>query len=66
MTYSFELNEVDPAEIGKSVGEMAKDFMLEDIEDIMTIRACEKAEAEYEANPVTYNLDEVEKMLEIA
>lgn len=72
MIYSFELNEVDTkfvetyaAETGEPVGEMAKDVLLEHIEDIMALRAAKKAKAEFEADPVTYSLEEVAAMLEI-
>lgn len=67
MIYSFELDERDTKfveayadETGESVGEMAKRFMLDGIEDIMDLRAADKAWAEYLADPVTYTLDEVE------
>ena len=65
-TYSFELDEVDrkfaeayAEETEQSVGEMAKRFMLEHIEDIMDAREADKALAEYLANPVSYKLNEV-------
>lgn len=67
MIYSFELDDVDTKfaeayaeETGETVGEMAKRFMLDGIEDIMDARAADIAWAEYQANPVTYTLDEVE------
>ncbi|MBQ7150652.1 MAG: hypothetical protein IJR94_00175 [Synergistaceae bacterium] len=70
MTYTFELNEVDQkfaetyaAEIGKTVGELAKESMLEHIEDVMDLRLYEQAKAEYEADPVTYSFDEIKKNL---
>lgn len=73
MIYSFELNDVDTKfaeayaeETGESVGEMAKRFMLDGIEDVMDLRAAKIAKAAYEADPVTYTLDEVEQMLVIA
>ena len=73
MIYSFELDDVDTKfaeayaeETGESVGEMAKRFMLDGIEDIMDLRAAKIAKAEYEADPTTYSIDEVEKMLELA
>ena len=66
-TYTFELDEADKKfaeayaeEIGESIGEMAKSFMLDSIEDIMDARAADKAWAEYQADPVTYTLDEIE------
>ncbi len=73
MIYSFELNDVDTKfaeayaeETGESVGDMAKRFMLDGIEDVMDLRAAKIAKAAYEADPVTYTLDEVEQMLGIA
>lgn len=73
MIYSFELDDVDTKfaeayaeETGESVGEMAKRFMLDGIEDVMDLRAAKIAKAAYEADPVTYTLDEVEQMLGIA
>ena len=72
-TYSFELDETDKnfleayaEETGESVGEMAKRLALDAVEDIMDLRAAKIAKAEYEANPVTYSIDEVEKMLDLA
>lgn len=66
-TYTFELDEADKKfaeayaeEIGESIGEMAKNFMLDSIEDIMDARAADEAWAEYQADPVTYTLDEIE------
>ncbi len=66
-TYTFEVDERDrnfleayAEETGESVGEMAKNVLLEHVEDVMDLRAAEKAWAEYEADPVTYTLDEVE------
>lgn len=72
-TYTFELDDVDAKfaeayaeETGESVGEMAKRFMLDGVEDVMDLRAAKIAKAEYEADPVTYSIDEVEKMLGLA
>lgn len=72
-TYSFELDETDKKfleayaeETGESVGEMAKNALLEHVEDVMDLRAAKIAKAEYEADPVTYSIDEVEKMLDLA
>ena len=72
-TYTFELNEADRKfaeayveEIGLTLGEFAKETMLEAIEDIMDARAADKAWAEYEADPVTYTHEEVGKMLGLA
>lgn len=65
-TYSFELDETDKnfleayaEETGESIGEMAKRFMLEHVEDVMDAREADKALAEYLANPVSYRLNEV-------
>ena len=65
-TYSFELDETDKKfleayaeETCESVGEMAKRFMLEHVEDVMDAREADKALAEYLANPVSYRLNEV-------
>ena len=66
--YTFELDERDrnfleayASETGETVGEMAKNAVLEYVEDIMDLRAAKIAKAEYEADPVTYSIDEVEK-----
>ena len=73
MIYSFEVNDIDTKfleayaeETGQTVGEMAKNAVLEYVEDVMDLRAAKIAKAEYEADPVTYSIDEVEKMLELA
>ena len=73
MIYSFELDDVDTKfaeayaeETGESVGDMAKRFMLDGIEDVMDLRAAKIAKAEYEANPVTYTHEEVGRMLGLA
>ena len=65
-TYTFELDETDKKfleayaeETGESIGEMAKRFALEYVQDIMDARAADKALAEYLANPVSYRLNEV-------
>ncbi|MBQ6972006.1 MAG: hypothetical protein IJQ58_00495 [Synergistaceae bacterium] len=71
-TYTFELDDADmkfaeayAEETGESVGEMAKSALLEHIEDIMDLRAAKIAKAEYEANPVSYSMDEAAVLLEI-
>ena len=73
MIYSFEVNDVDTKfleayaeETGQTVGEMAKNAVLEYVEDIMDLRAAKIAKAEYEADPVTYTHEEVGKMLGLA
>lgn len=65
-TYSFELNEVDAKfaeayaeEVGISVGELAKRFLLQAIRDIMDVRAADKALAKYLLKPVPYRFNEV-------
>lgn len=70
MIFSFELNDVDTKfaqayaeETGESIGEMAKNALLEHIEDIMDLRVAKIAKAEYEADPVTYTHEEVGRML---
>ncbi|MBQ3653105.1 MAG: hypothetical protein II954_01660 [Synergistaceae bacterium] len=69
-TYSFELDERDKKfleayakETGESVGEMAKNVLLEHVEDIMDLRVAEQAHAEYLADPVTYSHEEVGRRL---
>ena len=69
-TYTFELDETDKnfleayaKETGESVGEMAKNVLLEHVEDVMDLRAAEKAYAEYLADPVTYSHEEVGRRL---
>ena len=70
MTYSFELDkesekfaEAYASETGEDVGELAKKVLLEHIEDIMDLRLYEQSKAEYDADPDTYSLDEIEKEL---
>lgn len=70
MIFSFELNDADTKfaqayaeETGESIGEMAKRFMLDGIEDIMDARAADIAWKEYLADPVTYSFEEVGVML---
>lgn len=48
---------------GVSVSQFMRDCALERIEDEIDIEAYKRAKAEYEANPVSYSLDEVERML---
>ncbi len=70
MTYSFELDkdtqkfvEAYASETGENVGELAKKILLDHIEDIMDLRLYEQSKAEYDADPETYSLDEIEKEL---
>ncbi|MBQ7560402.1 MAG: hypothetical protein IJS99_01020 [Synergistaceae bacterium] len=60
MIYSFELNEEErkiveefAARIGQTVGEAAKECLLDEID---LAKQADEAWAEYEANPVTYRL----------
>ena len=46
-----------------SAPDLVRQMLLERIEDEMDLRAYKDARAEYEADPVTYSLDEVEKEL---
>jgi len=48
---------------GTSVSEVLRRAAFEKIEDEYDLAAYEKAYAEYLADPVTYTLDEVERML---
>jgi stalled ribosome rescue protein Dom34 len=48
---------------GKSVSEIVRNAVLEKIEDEIDLIAYDRAMAEYLADPVTYTLDEVERML---
>ena len=70
MIYSFELNddnakfaEACAKEIGCPLGEIAKEAVLEYMEDFMDARAADKSWEEYKANPVTYSHEEVSKRL---
>ncbi len=69
-TYTFELDDVDAKfaeacakEIGCPLGEIAKEAVLEYMEDFMDARAADKAWEEYQANPVTYTHEEVGRRL---
>ena len=46
-----------------SVSEFVRQSVLDRIEDELDLQTFDKAMAEYQANPVTYTLDEVEEML---
>ena len=48
---------------GISVSELVRRSVLEKIEDEYDLKLYEKALAEYEKNPVTYTLDEIEREL---
>ncbi len=67
MIYSFELNDDETKfaedfakEVGQSVSELAKEFLLEDIVDS---RQAAKAWAEFQKDPVTYTHEEVGRSL---
>ena len=70
MTMSVRLSEEDSnlfkryaAMNGISVSELVRQSVMERIEDEFDLRLYEKALAEYEKNPKTYALDEVEREL---
>ena len=70
MTFSLRLSDQDSALIKKyaelkkvSVSELLRQSVMERIEDEYDLKLYEKAMAEFEKNPVTYSLDEVEKEL---
>lgn len=73
MTISLRLNDEDTmlfkkyAEMkGLTVSELVRQSVIERIEDEYDLKAYEKAIAEYQENPITYSLDEVEKELELS
>lgn len=70
MTMSIRLSNEDSdlfkryaAMNGISVSELVRRSVLEKIEDEYDLKLYEKALAEYEKNPKTYTLDEVEREL---
>ncbi len=70
MTISLRLNDEDTMLIKKyaelnslSVSELIRQAVIEKIENEYDLEIFDKAMAEYEENPVTYSLDEVEKEL---
>lgn len=70
MTISLRLNDEDTmlvrkyAEINKiSVSELIRKAVLEKIEDEYDLEMFDRAIVEYDADPVTYSLDEVEREL---
>ena len=70
MTISLRLNDEDAMLIKKyaelnslSVSELIRQAVIEKIENEYDLEIFDKAMAEYEENPVTYSLDEVEKEL---
>lgn len=70
MTISLRLNEKDTklfkeyAKLnGMTLSELVRSSVLERIEDEYDLKAYNEAIAEFEKNPVTYSLDDVEKEL---
>ncbi len=70
MTISLRLSDEDTMLIKKyadlnkmSVSELIRQSVMERIENEYDLEMFDKAMAEYEADPVTYSLDEVEKEL---
>ena len=70
MTISLRLSEEDSllikkyAELNKlSVSELIRQTLMERIETEYDLESFEKAMAEYNSNPVTYSLDDVEREL---
>ena len=70
MTISLRLNEEETmlfkkyAEMnGITISELVRQSVIERIEDEYDLKAYEKAVEEYKANPTTYSLDEVERVL---
>ena len=49
--------------LGISVSDLMRQTVLERIEDEIDLRAYEQAKAAFDADPVTYSLDEVKKEL---
>lgn len=48
---------------GMSTSQFMRRCALERIEDEIDVEAYKRAKAEYDANPASYSLDEVERML---
>lgn len=70
MMISLRLSDTDAALFKKyaelngiSVSELIRQSVMERIEDEYDLKAYEKAMEEYQKNPITYSLDEVEKEL---
>lgn len=71
MTLSLRLPEEDAKLIkqcaqfqGISVSDFIRRTVIESIEDEYDLKAFDAAMAKYKANPVTYSLEEVERMME--
>ena len=72
MTISIRLNDQDTqlfkqyaALNGISVSELVRQSVFERIDEEYDLKAYEKAMTDYQANPVTWTLDEVEKELNL-
>jgi len=72
MTISLRLSDEDTKLIRsyaklkrKSVSEVMRSAIIEQIETEYDLKVYEKAMAEYRQNPVTYTHEEVKKMLEL-
>ena len=70
MTFSLRMNDEESALIkkyaemnGMSVSDLLRQSVMERIEDEYDLKCYYKALAEYEKNPVTHTLDEVEREL---
>ena len=50
---------------GISISELIRKSVMEQIEDEYDLKVYEQAKREFDANPVTYTLDEVEKALNV-
>lgn len=50
---------------GISISELIRKSVMEQIEDEYDLKVYERAKREFDANPVTYTLDEVEKALNV-
>lgn len=46
---------------GKSVSDFVRETVLERIEDELDLKAWDEAMKEYEANPVSFSVEEIEK-----
>lgn len=70
MTISLRLNDQDTKLIKayaamkhQTVSEVIRRAVMEQIEDEYDLKLYKKAKAEFEKNPITYSLDEVEREL---
>ena len=51
---------------GVSVSEFMRQSALAHIEDEIDLQAWEKAKAEFDANPISYSVEETKRMLDLA